>query len=169
MSISKFAFFLAVLLVFTSHSFVAATLAASSQDNAASALKNAEESVAAVYQTVLNLEELGGNVSDSLSQLNEAGGFLAEAHVAFRLGSFDDAIRLANLCYDTSNSIKERTEKSLVQAAGGQSAEAFIRIAGSILGIAVVGFCSFWAWRVLVRRYHRQILRMKPEVGSNEP
>src|SRR3990170_680860 len=169
MSFSKFFLVLVALLVLTSHSFAAATHAESTQDKAASALKNAEESVAAVYQTVLNLEELGGNVSDSLSQLNEAGGFLAEAHVAYRLGRFDDATRLANVCYDTSNSIKERTGKSLVQAAGGQSAEAFIRIAGSILGIAVVGFCSFWAWRVLVRRYHRQILRMKPEVGSNEP
>ena len=168
MSHSKLAFVLVALLVLTSPSLVTAALAASNQDDAASALKNAEESVASVYQTVLNLKELGGNVSDSISQLNEAVGFLAEAHAAYRLGKFDDTTRLATLCYDTSNNIKERTEKSLIQAAGAQSTNAFIRIAGSVLGIAVVGFCSFWAWRVFQRRYHQRILKMKPEVGSNE-
>ena len=167
MTYSKLAFVLILFIALTSSLLVPLTLATSNQENAASALKKAEESVASAYQAVLDLKALGGNVTDSLSMLNEAAGFLAEAQVAYRLDKFEDVVRLANLCYDSSNRIKEKTDESLIQAARGQSADAFIRIAGSILGVAVVGVGSFWMWRVFRRRYHQRILKMKPEVSPD--
>ena len=167
MSYSKLTFVLILFIALTSSLLVSSALAASNQENAASALDKAEDSVASAYQSVLNLEKLGVNVTDSLSKLNEAADFLAEAQVAYRIGRFDDADRLANLCYDTSNIIKEKTDKSLIQAAAGQSTDVFIRVAGSIIGVAIVGLCGFWAWRFFERRYHQRILEMKPEVSSS--
>jgi hypothetical protein len=169
MSLSKLAF-VSVFILFLALAFSSVTpgLAQSSGENAANSLSKAEGSMDSAYQTVLDLKSLGGNVNDSIAQLNEAAGFLAKAQVAYRLGEFDDAFRLANLCYDISNRVKVGTENSLLQAAAEQSSKAFITITGSIVGLVVSGLCSFWLWRVFQRRYNARILRMKPEVASNE-
>jgi len=168
LSVSKLGFVAFAILLLASSSLVTVTIAESGQDGATSALKNAEVSVASTYQTVLELEKLGANVSDSLSQLNDAAGYLAHAHVALSLGDFDEAIGLANLAYNASNAIKGKTDELLHEVSRAEGTAALLRISGSILGIAVLGIASFFAWRAFGRRYRKRILGMKPEVVQNE-
>jgi hypothetical protein len=164
----KFSLALIMLLAVVSQFFVVMTFAEGDRDAATSALKNAEDATSLAYQTVVKAEKVGANVSDSLAQLNEAGGFLAEAQVAFRLGKYGETVRLANLCYNTGNSVASQAGELQLEASGQQRVDDFVKIGESTIGLIVVGFGSFWAWRIFKRSYYRRALKMKPEVVSDE-
>ena len=168
MSILKFSFILIILLVFASQFFMPVTFAEVSQDQAASALANAETSVVSSYQAVLKAEEEGVNVSSLLVQLNEAGENLAHAHMAYSLGDFDETIRFADLSRDVGEEVRNEANelKGLALAEGVQ--RLWFTTTGSVIGLIAVVFGSFLVWRVFKRRYYRQVLGMKPEVGADE-
>jgi hypothetical protein len=137
--------FLVVLLVLSAFvfSFFVSRADASSEDEAVSAISEAEEAVGLAYEAVLEAENVGAEVSGLLDKLDEAGMLLAEAQVSFRLGDFDEAY-------------------------GSRVMVSWLTMAGSLVGVAVVAFGSFWGWRVFKRRYIRRLSRLKPEVAKDE-
>src|SRR3990170_991303 len=167
MSILKFSFILIILLVFASQFFMPVTFAEVSQDQAASALANAETSVVSSYQAVLKAEEAGVNVSSLLVQLNEAGENLAHAHMAYSLGDFDETIRFADLSKDIGEEVRNEANelKGWAWAEGVQ--HLWFMMTGLVIGVIAVVFGSFLVWRVFKRRYFRQVLGMRPEVGAD--
>jgi hypothetical protein len=141
---------------------------ASSEDAAASAISEAEEAVGLAYETVLEAENAGAEVSGLLDKLDEAGMLLAEAQVSFRLGDFDEAFSLANLCSGIGESVEDEAYELRVEAYGSRVMVSWLTMAGSLVGVVVVAFGSFWGWRVFRRRYVRRALRIKPEVAKDE-
>ena len=168
MSILKFSFILIILLVFASQFFMPVTFAEVSQDQAASALANAETSVVSSYQAVLKAEEAGVNVSSLLVQLNEAGENLAHAHMAYSLGDFDETIRFADLSRDVGEEVRNEANELKGLAWAEDVQRLWFMMASSVIGVIAVAFGSFLAWRVFKRRYYRQVLGMRPEVGADE-
>jgi hypothetical protein len=168
MSVLKFSFVLFMFLVLTSQFFVVAVVAGVSEDVAASALTDAEEAVTSAYQAVLRGEEAGGDVSSLLIRLNEAGGFLARARMAYDLRDFEEAASLAN----SSRNIGVEVESAAVNLRDSALSEGLqhmvFTITASVIGVALIALGSFWVWRVFKHRYYGRILKMKPEVSSNE-
>jgi hypothetical protein len=164
----KFSLVLVMFLILASQFFISETFAQASKDVAASALTDAEGVVVSAYQAVLRAEEAGANVSGLLVRLNEAGGFLARARMAYDFGDFEEAAGLAN----SSRNIGVEVENAAVELKDSAFLERVQRMwfmmLGSIFGVVLVFFGSFWVWRVFKRRYYRRVLMMKPEVSSNE-
>jgi len=169
MSPVKFSFVLVILLFLAPQFFIVAVSPQVSKDEAASALANSESVLVSAYDTVLEAEQAGANVSGLLVRLSDAGERFDKAGVAYRLGDFEATINLANNCSEIGNSVKLEADELRLEAYGPRYVELWFNLILSILGIIIVAFGSFWAWRTFKRRYYRRVLEMKPEVASSEP
>jgi len=140
----------------------------STRETGASVIESAEKSVFSAYQAVLEAEQVGANVSNLIGQLNIAGELLAQALILYRTGDLDGAINLSNLCYEMGVAIRAEAHKLrdvTIEAMGQRFRLTVLVSFGFISSIVCV---SFFGWRAFERRYHRKILRMRLEVGSNE-
>ena len=167
MSSLRSCFTVTFLFVFVVYAFVFTAFAAG-ESSAASAVAGAEADMVSAYEAVLEAEQVGADVSALLVRLNDAGESLAEAEVAYRLGDFDESVRLTDLCSAISEEVKSEAEELRHQAYGARYFDMWLKIAGSLVGVVVVGLGGFWGWRVFKRRYYRRVLEMKPEVVSGE-
>ena len=156
------------VLAFLVSIFMPEIFASNSEDTATTSIDGAENALVSAYQAVLEVEQVGANVSDLLAQLNEAGEFLAKAHMAHTLGDFDEAIRSASLCSEISESVKNDANEMRVKAHGLRAMGSWLTMSVSLVGVVVVSFGSFWGWRVFKRRYIRRVLKMKPGVTKDE-
>jgi len=161
---------LAVLLIFPA--FICPVFVfgadASSEDDVASVISQAEDSVVSAYEALLEAEEAGANVSALLARLNEAAMLLAEADIAFGLGDFDVAILSADSCYEIGEEVWLEAIELQFEAHEARVMDAGLTISGSIFGVVAVVFVSFWGWRFFKRRYVGRVLGMKPEVARDE-
>jgi len=168
MSGLKFSLVLLMFLVLASQFFVFETFADVSENVAASALTDAEGVVVSAYQAVLKAEEAGADVSGLLVRLNEAGGFLARARMAYSLGDFEGAASFVNsrknIGVDVENAAVELKDLALSE----RVQRMWFTMIGSVLGVVLIVFGSFCGWRVFKRRYYRRVWGTKPEAGSDE-
>jgi hypothetical protein len=168
MSVLKFSSVLIILLVFVSPFFVSAALAEASENEAASALVNADGVVGSAYQAVLKAEEEGANVSSLLARLSEAGDNLAHAHMAYGLGNFDETTRFADLSRNIGEEVRSEANELMGSARAEGAQRLWSTATGSVIGVIVIVFGSFLVWRVFKRRFYRRVLGMRPEVGADE-
>ena len=156
-----------IILAFSASIFTTEILASNSEDATAS-IEKAENALVSAYQAILEVEQVGANVSGLLTQLNEAGEFLADAHMMYRLVDFDEATRFADLCYDVGESVKNKADELRVDAYESRTMGLWLTISGSLVGMGAVVFGSFFGWRVFKRHYYERVLRKKPEVAKDE-
>jgi len=143
-------------------------VALNSEDSAAASIERAEDALVSAYQAVLGAEEVGANVSVLLARLNDAEELLAEAQVAFKLEDFDEAVLSANNCSEIGENVKNEAYELRMEAYGSRVMSSWLTMTGSIVGVVVVGFGSFWGWHMFKRRYVRRVLRMKLGVAKDE-
>jgi hypothetical protein len=167
-SVWKLFFVLLVLSVFVVPVFVSGALGVDGEDGAVSAVDGAEVALVSAYEAVLGAEEAGADVSGLLADLNVAGGYLAEAHVWLGLGDFDEAVRLADLCYGAVVDVRKEAFELESEADALRVTDSVVRMIGSMVGVVVVVFLGFVFWRVFKRRYSERVLEMKPEVAKDE-
>lgn len=153
MSVPRFPLVLSLFLVFSSQFFVVATFAEASESEAVSALVNAEGAMVSGYQAVLKAEEAGANVSDVLVRLNEAGVFLAEARMAYRLGEFDKAVGFADLSRNIGVEVQNDAVGLRDSALSEGVQRMMLTMIASVVGIALVALGSFLTWHFLKKRY----------------
>lgn len=134
----------------------------------ADGLHNAEEVMTLSYESVLEAEKAGANVSGLLSRLNLGGEYLAEAYVLYRLGDFDNADRYAGLCVEVVGDMRSEAIGLRQEAYGWWLLDFFVRLILSIFGIIVISVLGFVLWRVFRRRYVKGVFRLKPEVVADE-
>ena len=103
-----------------------------------------------------------------LAELNVAGGYLAEAHVWLGLGDFDEAARLADLCYGAVADVRNEAFELEREARALRVSDSVVRMTGSMIGVVVVVLLGSVFWRVFKRRYNKRVLEMRPEVANGE-
>jgi hypothetical protein len=136
-------------------------------DEASLRIRAADDSVRSAFRAVLDVEGAGGNVSGLILELDEAGGFLAAAKMAFQNGSLVEAKARADECIVKAENVSAealiRRDSALVNA----QVDFELKLAFSLVGIAV--FCTVlsFVWRRFKRGYTKKLLRMKPEVASD--
>lgn len=74
------------------------SLHASTGEEAFFRITSADDALKLAFKRVLDAEGAGANVSSLMSDLDEAGEFLAEAEVAYRNGNLTGAAGLADSC-----------------------------------------------------------------------
>jgi len=162
-----FCVFVAVF-VFVAFPYVSPVLAGSDQDTAFSVLVVAEDAVLSAYDAVIEAELVGGNVSSLTVQLNEAGELLASARMSYRDGDFEKATLFADLSRSTGEEVEDAAYelKGLAWDAGFQRLR--FTMVGSVSGIILVILGSLWVWRFFKRWFYPRVLKMKPEVTSDD-
>jgi len=168
MSVSRVFLILLVLFAFMTPVFVFKATATDGEDAASSAIKKAEEVMVLAYQAVLEAERAGANTSGLLNRLNVAGEYLARAHILYRVGDLDDAARFADLCFENAEKVKPEAEWLGNTARVESGVRLRFTMVGSVLSVCLIGVAGFLSWRVFKRRYYQRVMRMKPEVASDE-
>lgn len=155
---AKILFFILISILMLSAS------ALNSQEEAGSRISEAEQSLTQAYNAVLDGESAGVNISRLLARLNVAAATLSEAKVAFEVGNFDEALRLAELSNESALVVETETESLKVETANTRLARSQIFIGSSILGVSFVLSASLLGFRYFKRRYYRRLLKMKPRI-----
>jgi len=143
-------------------------VSASSEDVAILSITQAEEALASAFESVLDAEMAGANVSGLLGRLNFGGEYLAEAYVWVRLGVSENASRFAGLCVEVVGDVGSEAVGLRDEAERLGEADFVVRVIWSVGGVVVVGVVGFVVWRVFRRRYCRRVLGLRPEVVSGE-
>ena len=141
------------VLAFSVSIFMPEIFASNSEDTATTSIDGAENALVSAYQAVLEVEQVGANVSGLLAQLNEAGEFLAKAHMAYRLESFDNATSSADQSKDIGIEVENKAYELKDSAWRENIQRMWLTIMGSVLGVILIGSGSFWVWHFLKRRY----------------
>jgi len=127
-----------------------------------------EEVLHSAYAAVLDAERAGANVSVLLDRLNLAGEYLSEAYFWYRSGDSETANRFAGLCRDAVGNVRNEAVELMDAAKAAGDAEFVETVFESIVGVIVIVVSCYVVWLIFKRRYRRQVLGLKPEVGSSE-
>lgn len=140
----------------------------SPDDQISTLITEAEEELVSSYEAVLAAEKTGASVSLLLDQLNLGGNYLSEAYVWNSLGDSENVLHYSSLCYDIAVNVKAEALELGEFLQNQRNSELIALQLGSVTAIVVVLVLSSVIWRVFKRRYCKQILKLKPEVFSNE-
>jgi len=131
------------------------------------AVVEADNVLKQAYAVVLDAEMAGANVSSLIARLNEAGGFLAEADMAYRNKDYVRASGKAKECVTKANGVFADASglrvSALVDARRRFLNMLMLSITSAV--VFVVGLVLVWIW--FRRSYLRRLLKMKPEVVSD--
>jgi len=162
---------LLIVLTFSTYICISESFASNSKDTANASIKSAEDVLVSAYQAALEVEQAGADISNLLVQLNDAGDFLVNAHIAYKLEDFDGATRFADFCYDIGEDLKNQVDELRVEAYRSTALGFWWTLTGSLVGVIAVVFSGFWGWRVFKRRYILRVacmLETKSEVEQSE-
>jgi hypothetical protein len=145
-------------------------IAVSAQTNQfISELQTANKALGQAFNSVLEAEKVGGNVTELMIKLNTAGDLLAEAQNALNNGS------MANLTSDLEN-VRQISNQvnydalnlknvSLVKSQNSL----WLTLSFSAIGAVVFGVSLLIVWRRFKRTFITKLLGSKPEVTENAP
>jgi len=136
--------------------------------NESASIEAANSSINQAFTNVLAAEKAGGNITQLLTELNNAGQLLAAADNAYRSGNLTSVTsnaENASLIADQVNS----NALSLLNASIGKSQNNFwLTLVFSIDGAFVFVVVLFLVWRRFKRNYRMKLLGLKPKVVKNE-
>jgi CHASE3 domain sensor protein len=135
-------------------------------DQAPSKLQAANTAVEQAFNSVVDAEKAGANVTDLLTRLNVAEGILAQAENSYRVGDSANASVQAEsvlpIAQQVNASAHEAKQNAIVS---GQNAY-WSAIAFAIIGSLVFVLVLFVFWRWFKRRYINNLSQLKPEVNG---
>jgi len=159
---------LALLFIFASSPFVVKSYESIGEDSFSSAIDRAEGVVVSAYRVVLEAERVGADISGLADQLSVAAGLLVQAHFQYEAGNFSGAVYFAGQCYGIGEGVETEAYGLRDRAAVDGVQRFWLMIMAWVISLVVIICGGFFGWRIFKRRYHRKILRLKPEVSSSE-
>ena len=136
-------------------------------DNATLEITQAEEVLVTAYYDVLDAEQSGANVSLLVDKLNLGSKYLSEAYVSYRLGEYEDSIRLADQSVGVVKNLEDEAADLKFEAEEASKNNFIIRSFGSSISVVIVIIVGFLVWRVF-RQNSKKINHVKETVISNE-
>jgi len=137
----------------------------SADDGASSAISEANDALRRAFEAVLEAERVGANVSGLIVKLNEVGGLLAEAEIAYKNGNFSEAVSKAKECSGLADGVMDEalTLKGKALAMGQNIFWQNLSI--TLVESAVFLIFLFFVWDWFKRFYSKKLMKMKPEVA----
>lgn len=165
LSANRLRFVSAMALLFVLSSILMFSVSAlSNREITISSISEAEQSMAEAYEAVLDAERVGANVSSLLVRLNDGAGLLSEAHMAFEVGDFEEAVRFAELSSEVAWEVGGEAEWLEVEANTVGVSRSRWFILASFLGVSFVIVANLLGYEYFKRRYYRQLSKMRPRV-----
>jgi hypothetical protein len=116
------------------------------------------------YEATATAEAAGANIEALLAKLELAGEYLSEAQVRFKVCDYESALMFAEDCSTLVEGLADQATRLSIDAKKAEDDGLFLTAAVSGIGLALFLLLAFLGWRVLKRRYLRQVLEMQPEV-----
>ena len=139
-----------IVLVFLSSSFLMlSAVAATSREIAVSSVSEAEQSLSQAFVAVSGAEKAGANVSSLLVRLSEGADLLSQSRLAFDTGSFDEAVRLANLSTGVSGEVWDEAARLSVEVSDAAVDRGWWFLAISVVAVSIVLVASAVGYRYL--------------------
>ena len=155
---------LVAVFIFATFTFVSPIPAKSDQEAASSVITAAENAITSAYDAFTEAERVGANVSGLFVRLNDAAELLSEAHMAFEVGDFEEAVRFAELSSEVGREAESEAEWLEVEANNAGVNRSRSSIVRSVLGVSVVIVASLLGYEYFKRRYYRRLLKMRSRV-----
>jgi len=137
-------------------------------DEASSSVGEADVAVRRAFNATLDAERAGANVSGLMAKLNEAGELLAEAETAYRIGNFSEAANKADKCSVLVDGVIGEASSLKSSALADAQARLSSTLIFSLAGAVVFVTALILIWVLLKPFYAKKLLKMKPEVSSDE-
>ena len=136
-------------------------------DQASSKLQAANTAVQQAFNSVLEAEKVGANVTDLSTQLNIAESVLAQAENFYRMGDSAAAAAQAEnvlpITQQIMNAAQEAKQNAVVSGQNAFWSTMAFTIFGSLMFVLVL----FVVWRRVKRNYVERLSDAKPELVSN--
>lgn len=130
-------------------------------------IQDANTAINQAFNSVLEAEKAGGNVTQLLTRLNTAGEQLADAESIYQSNSTSGVASKANSAKQIADEIN--TEAITLKDASitlTRNSFWFI-VTFSVGGAIIFGLIVFLAWQRFRRSYIKKMLSMKPEVAES--
>ena len=138
------------------------------QDEVADDIFEAESVLNSTYEMVLDVENVGANISVLVGKLNLCSDYLSQGIVAYNEGSYDDSSYLVGMCTRLAEDVQSEAFVLKEDAEDLQFANLLSSSVGSLVGVIVVIIFGFLIWRIFKFYYLRNVLKSGPKVNSNE-
>lgn len=140
------------LLVLCFLILVPSVASAATQTDAASAIASSQTLLVNCYNAAKAAEAAGANITVLQVALNDAGGSLSNAELAYSNGDYSSAVNYANQAQSAlSNFI---SEANALKASGEhQQSQGLVIFVGSIVGALVVVGAGYVVWLRLKKKY----------------
>jgi hypothetical protein len=138
-----------------------------SDDEARTAVANADQALRTAFESVQNAEKAGANVSGLMRRLNDAGVALTSAETALQMGNYSDSLNNAASCEILAESIASDAVKLEEESSLAGSWPLVTNL--FVLPYAVACVCVLvllLVWSRFKRSYNNKLLKSQPEVPS---
>lgn len=147
-----------------SSSFISAQL-----DSPLLAIFDAQSKIENCFKAVQRAELAGANITDLLTQLNEACDLVAQAENAYRLGDVNLSLIKAGAAVPIAEKVSSEAKIAESGALINSNSRFWFAVAFLFVGLVVYVSVLFFVWRRFKRNYVKKLLGLKPEVVENEP
>jgi len=129
---------------------------------------SAQLALITAYEALLQAEDLGANISDSVKSLNSASDLLAQSHNAFRQGRYVESLLYAQTSTQTSNRVY--AEAKQLESSAKQQKNNSLLFTATFSSVSLVALlaASWFGWRTMKTRYIKNILDKTPRARSNK-
>ena len=137
----------------------------SRQEEAASAISEAEQTLAQAYNAVLDADRVGANVSVLLTKLNDAADLLARSEIAVRNGDSNaaaNAVSVLSIASEVNAAAVDAKETVVVTSRNAL----WITFAFSVEGAIIFALALFLVWLRYKKSYVKDLFDAKPEVNG---
>jgi hypothetical protein len=131
-------------------------------------LHMAELRLNSAFAAVANAQDAGADVGVLLGDLEVAGNFLAEAHLAFRSGNYDSASSLATSCETAIDGVIAEANRLGANAENAKTDSLILTGLFSGIGLTLLVVFGVVGWIILKKRFFDRVLEMKPEVEGSQ-
>jgi hypothetical protein len=137
-------------------------------ENAESKIQAAKLAIEQAFNTVLDSERAGANVTDLVEQLNGASQNCAEARNEFINGNYLAAETAADNAAFTASQVNTAAQNIKQSALNSIITRNLFTIAITIFIIVALVLALFLLWKRIKKNYLHDLSNAKPEVNSDE-
>lgn len=153
-----------ILIVIVTVNFNATTVIA---NNEQIIINNAASTINQAFNNLLAVEKAGGNISQLLNELNEAGSLLAEAKNSYRNNNLSSVITKAQEAREIAIKVNNETLNMRFVSLIGTQDSLWLTLVFSVVSAIIFTVLLLLIWRRFKRDYISKLLDMKPEVIDN--
>lgn len=130
-------------------------------------IDNAALTINQAFNNLLAVEKAGGNISQLLNRLNEAGLLLAKAENAYQNNNLTMVVDMAQTAREIAIEVNNETLNMRLESLIGTQDSLWLTILFSVVSAVIFTIVLIIIWRKFKRDFISKLLDMKPEVIGN--